>query len=117
MLFLIYLVSYLLISKRLKEKRLQTCRFSNDSPHTTWSDGMMNRLKLRWSPQSVLSLSTDYLDVLGVGVFLPRLVVNVYPASAHTLDMDSPTIHFNFINVDCGDGHFGGSVSCPPFNQ
>ena len=32
----IHLVSYLLISKRLKEKRLLICRFSHYSLHTTW---------------------------------------------------------------------------------
>jgi len=39
----IHLVSYLLISKRLKEKRLLTCRFSHYSPHTTW---------ISWNDQS-----------------------------------------------------------------
>lgn len=62
--------------------------------------GMINHLKLRWSSQSVLSLSTDYSDVFGVGIFLPCLVVNVHPASAHTLDGDCLTIHFYLINVD-----------------
>ena len=56
-------------------------------------------------------------DVLGVGIFLPRLVVNVHPASAHIFDCDCLAIHFNLISVDSGDGHFGGSVSSPPFNQ
>ena len=79
--------------------------------------GMINHLKLRWSSQSVLSFSTDYSDVLGVGVFLPRLVMNVHPASAHTLDCDCLTIHFNLICVDRGEGHFSGSVSSPPLNQ
>ena len=64
-----------------------------------------------------MSLSTDYPDVLGVGIFLPRLVVYIYSALTHTLDMNSLAIHFNFISVDSGDGHFGGSVSGPPFNQ
>ena len=66
---------------------------------------------------SVRFSSFNHSDVLGVGVFPPRFVVNVHPASAHTLDMDSPTIYFYFISVDRGDGHFGGSVSSPPFNQ
>ena len=56
-------------------------------------------------------------DVLGVGIFPSRLVVHIHPASAHALDMDSPTIHFYLISVDCGDGHFGGRVSSPPLNQ
>ena len=78
---------------------------------------MINHLKLRWSSQSVLPFSTDYPDVFGVGVFLPRLVMNVYPALAHALDCDCLAIHFNLISVDRGDWHFGGSVSSPPFNQ
>ena len=60
---------------------------------------------------------SDYSDVSGVGIFLPCLVVNVYPASAHALDDGCLAIHIDLISVDCGDGHFGGSVSCPPFNQ
>ena len=64
-----------------------------------------------------MSLSADYSDVTGVGIFLPCLVVNVHPASAHTLDMNSLAIYFYLISVDSGDGHFGGSVPSPPFNQ
>ena len=56
-------------------------------------------------------------DVLGVGIFLPRLIVNIHPASTHALDCDSLAIHVHGVGVDCGDGHFGGSVSSPPFNQ
>ena len=56
-------------------------------------------------------------DVLGVGVFLPCLVVNVHPASAHALDGDCLAIHVNLICVDCGNGHFGGIVLVPPLNQ
>ena len=56
-------------------------------------------------------------DVLGVGIFPSRLVVNTHPASAHTLNLDSPTIHVNHVSVDCGDGHFGGIVLVPPLNQ
>jgi len=53
----IHLVSYLLISKRLKEKRLQ-CRFSHYSPHTTW---------ISWNDQSSkavmeLSVSIVFFD-------------------------------------------------------
>ena len=54
---------------------------------------------------------------MGSGIFLPCLVVNIHPASAHTLDMDSPTIHVNLVSVDRGNGNFGGIVSSPPFNQ
>ena len=64
-----------------------------------------------------MSLSTDYPDVMGVGIFPSRLVVNVHPASAHTLDGDCLAIHLYLISVDCGDGHLGGIVSSPPFNQ
>ena len=64
-----------------------------------------------------MSLSTDYSDVLGVGIFLPRLIVNVHPTSAHALDCDCLAIHVDLICVDRGDGHFGGIVSSPPLNQ
>ena len=117
MLFLIYLVSYLLISKRLKEKRLLTAVSLIIVLTPLGYRGMINCLNLWWSPQSVLPLSTDYSDVLGVGIILPRLVVNVHPASAHALNGDCLAINFNLVSVDCGDGHFGGSVSSPPFNQ
>ena len=56
-------------------------------------------------------------DVLGVGIFLPRLVVNVHPASTHAFEMNSPTIHVHDVRVDRGNRHFGGSVLVPPFNQ
>ena len=56
-------------------------------------------------------------DVSGVGIFLPRLVVNIHPASTHALNMDSPTIHVHGVGVDRGNRHFGGSVLVPPFNQ
>ena len=59
----------------------------------------------------------DNSDVLGVGISPPRLEVYVHPASTHALNMDSPTIHVNLVGVDSGDGHLGGSVSCPPLNQ
>ena len=78
---------------------------------------MINRLSRWWNPQSVLPLSTDYPDVLGVGIFLPCLVANVYPASAHAFDFDCSAILVYLISVDCGNGNFGGSVSSPPFNQ
>ena len=68
--------------------------------------------------EASISLSSfENPDVLGIGMTPPRLVVNIHPASTHALNLDSPTIHFNFICVDNGDGHFGGSVSSPPFNQ
>lgn len=65
----------------------------------------------------VLSYPFYLSDVLGVGVFLPRLIVNVHSASAHALDGDCLAIHIDFVSVDRRDGHFGGSVSSPPFNQ
>ena len=68
--------------------------------------------------EASISLSSFYYpDVLGVGIFLPRLVVNIHPASAHALDCDCLAIHPHLISVDSGDGHFGGSVSGPPFNS
>ena len=78
---------------------------------------MINRLKLRWCSPSVLSLSTDNPDVLGVSIFSSRLVMNVYPAPTHAFDCDCLAINFNLVSVDRRDGHFGGSVSSPPFNQ
>ena len=56
-------------------------------------------------------------DVFGVGIFPSRLVVNVHPALDHTLDFDCLAVHLHVVSIDRGDGHFGGSVSCPPFNQ
>ena len=65
-----------------------------------------------------ISLSPFYYpDVLGVGIFLPRLIVNIHPASTHALDCDSLAIHVHGVGVNRRDGHFGGSVSSPPFNQ
>ena len=64
-----------------------------------------------------MSLSTDYSDVMGVGIFLPCLVMNVHPALAHTLDGDCLAVHVNLISVDSREGHFSGSVSSPPLNQ
>ena len=66
---------------------------------------------------SVRFSSFDYSDVLGVGIFPPCLVVNVHPASAHTLDLDLPAIHVHCVCVDCGNRHFGGSALGPPLNQ
>ena len=65
----------------------------------------------------VLSYPFYLSDVLGIGVFLPRLVVNIHPASAHAFNLDCVAIHVHGVGVDSGDGHFGGSVSSPPFNQ
>ena len=65
----------------------------------------------------VLSYPFYLSDVLGIGVFLPRLVVNIHPASAHALDMDSPAIHFHLISVDSRERHAGSSVFDPPLNQ
>ena len=56
-------------------------------------------------------------DVSGVEIFLPRLVVNIHPASAHALDCDCLAIHPHLISVDSGNRHLGGSVSSPPVNQ
>lgn len=56
-------------------------------------------------------------DVLGVWISLPRLVVNIHPASTHALDVDCPAIHVDFIGVNRGDGHFGGSAIGPPLNN
>ena len=64
-----------------------------------------------------MSLSTDNPDVFGFGILLPRLVVNIHPASAHALDSDCLAIHIYLISIDSGDGHFGGRVSSPPLNQ
>ena len=62
--------------------------------------GMIKSLNLGWSPQSVLSLSTDYPDVFGFGILLPRLVVNIHPALTHTLDCYCPAIYFHVININ-----------------
>ena len=68
--------------------------------------------------EASISLSSfENPDVLGVWIFPSRFEVNIYPASTHALDLDSTTIHFYLISVDCGDGHFGGRVSSPPLNQ
>ena len=66
---------------------------------------------------SVRFSSFNYSDVMSVGAFPPYLIVNIHPASAHALDCDCLAIHPHLISVDSGDGHFGGSVSSPPFNQ
>ena len=60
MLFLIYLVSYLLISKRLKEKRLWYCRLSILSPHTTWIS-WNDQLSKSVMESSVSIVSFDWL--------------------------------------------------------
>ena len=66
---------------------------------------------------SVRFSSFNHSDVLGVGIYLPCLVVNIHPASAHAVNLDSPTIYFYLISVDSRDGHLGGSVLGPPLNQ
>lgn len=65
----------------------------------------------------VLSYPFYLSDVLGIGVFLPRLVVNVHPALDHTLDVDCPAIHAHGVGVYRRDGHLGGSALGPPLNQ
>lgn len=61
--------------------------------------------------------SFDYSDEVGIGESPPRLVVYVHPASAHTLDVDCPAIHFHGVGIDRRDGHFGGSAFGPPLYQ
>ncbi len=51
---------------------------------------------------SVRFSSFNHSDVLGVGIFLPRLIVNIHSASAHALDCDCPAIYFHVIRVDRG---------------
>ena len=69
-----------------------------------------------WHSSIGFSLVNDS-DALGVGIFPSRHVVNVHPASAHTLDFDCLAIHVDFISVDGRDRHTGGRVFCPPLNQ
>ena len=83
-------------TKEQKENGLKpfSSNYSFKNTSISWKDHS--------SLQSVLSLSADHSDVLGVGIFLPCLVVNVYPASAHALDDGCLAIHFYLISVNCG---------------
>ena len=82
-----------------------------------WDHRRIHKLQKPSLAESIGFSLVNNSDVFGVGVFPPRLVVNVYPALTHTFDCNYLAIHFYLINVDSGDGHFGGSVSSPPFNQ
>ena len=82
-----------------------------------WDHRRIHKLQKPSLAESIGFSLVNNSDVSGVGIFPSGLVVNIHPALAHALDCDCPAIYFHVISVDCGEGHFCGSVSSPPFNQ
>ena len=65
-----------------------------------WDHRRIHKLQKPSLAESIGFSSVNNSDVMGIGIFLPRLVVNAYPASAHTIDVDCPAINIYLISID-----------------